>query len=178
MIMEKITNVRDLTLIALGIELGCRVNEMVMLRVPDIDFENQTVKVWDIKKKDIRDCVVTNSVLKLVRMLIETEKIKDGRLFPYCYKTANNRVKRCFADALIDLSKAHWHTLRHTYVVQSIRRGIPIKIIRDQTGDSLYTLLKYYSTISVEDKVALIESKPLLPTIPYLLPRSSENNTK
>ena len=162
-LLSVIDNIEDKALITLGIDSGGRVSEVVGILTSNINHERQTIKIWDEKKDQWREWVVTKPTMQLIRMYLNSRQKKDPRLFPFSYKTANRRLKRWCEVAEIPKEKAHWHTLRHTYIVQSRLRGRDIKAVQQQTGDSLLTLLRIYSNLSNEDRIKISESRPILP---------------
>ena len=72
-----------------------------------------------------------------------------------------NRVfKKWCHKAGIDPLKAHWHILRHTYIVQSKLKG---RAVQQQTGDSEVTILRVFSTLTPEERVRDAQARPILP---------------
>jgi integrase len=161
-LLSTIDNIEDKTLITLGIDSGCRVSEIVGILTSNIDYANQTIKIWDEKKDKWRDIVITKWTCQLIRMYLNERKKASPKLFPFSYKTANRRLKKWCKVARISEDKAHWHTLRHTYIVQSKMKGRDIKVVQQQTDDSLLTLLRIYSNLSIEDRAKISEEKPII----------------
>lgn len=139
------------------------VSEVVGIQTSNIDPKRQLIKVWDEKKDTWRDIVVTKSTLQLILMHLNAKPMQTPTLFDFSYKTANRRLRKWCLKANIGIRKAHWHTLRHTYIMQSRLKGRDIKVVQQQTGDSLLTLLRVYSNLSVEDRVRISENKPIIP---------------
>jgi len=162
-LLSIIDNIEDKCLITLGIDSGCRVSEVISIQTSNIDSDRQTIKIWDEKKDTWREVVITKSTLQLILMHLNAKTIQTPNLFDFSYKTANRRLKKWILRANIDPKKAHWHALRHTYVVQSRLKGRDIKAVQQQTGDSLLTLLRVYSNLSVEDRVKISEENPIIP---------------
>ncbi len=153
-------------IIQLGLELGCRVSEITHLRVKLI--RERVVEIYDEKKNCYRDCVISEMTATALHRFVEKHRARRGYshekqlVFYECERTVNNWLKEIFAVAKIPLEKAHWHTLRHTF----IRRAMPkwgIKAVEQQTGDSATTLLKYYSELTTDDRLKLIDSAPIYP---------------
>lgn len=55
-----------------------------------------------------------------------------------------------------------FHWLRHTFIRRSKMAGRDIKVVQQNTGDTIETILKYYRDLSIEDRVKEMEEKPLL----------------
>ena len=162
-LLSIIDNIEDKCLITLGIDSGGRVSEIVGILTSNIDYESQVIKIWDEKKDIWREWVVTSPTVQLIRMYLNSRSKKSPELFPFTYKTANRRLKKWCKVSGIAQHKAHWHTLRHTYIVQSRMKERDIKAVQQQTGDSLLTLLRIYSNLSNEDRLKISEAKPILP---------------
>lgn len=143
---------RDRLLIQLGLVLGCRVSEVVNIRLKNVLADR--IILWDEKKDTFREAVVDTETKMLLDDYLKSEwkprPHTPHRLFYFSYKTANRIVKRWFARAGISGEKAHWHVLRHTYVVQSLESGVPISHICEQTGDSANTVIRVYGRPSVD----------------------------
>jgi len=146
-----------------GLTSGCRVGEVVGLRVQDIAWDRQTCTVWDEKKDMTRTIILPKETLQALRMAINARIKLSEYVFPFSYKTANRRLKALCRKAGIPPEKAHWHTLRHTFVVRARLAGWDMKAIQQQTGDSELTLLRVYSTLTPEERVTIAEEKPILP---------------
>ena len=156
-----IDNKRDILLIQLGLVLGCRVSEVVNMKLKNILTDR--IILWDEKKNKFRECVIDPETKTMLDDYIATEwKPKPHhahRLFYFSCKTANRIVKHWFKAAGIPAEKAHWHTLRHTYCVQSLDAGVPLNHVCEQTGDSPLTVIKIYSRPSIDDRLKMIRKK-------------------
>ena len=162
-LLSNIDNIMDKSLIASGLDLGCRVSEIVTISTSNINLKEQVIKLWDEKKDIWRECVITHPTAQLIKMYLNSRQKRSPLLFPFSYKTANRRLKKWCKIAGIPKEKAHWHTLRHTYIVQSRLKGRDIKCVQQQTGDSLLTLLRIYSNLTIEDRRKISEEKPIIP---------------
>ena len=162
-LLSEIDNIEDKTLIALGLDSGGRVSEIVGILTSNIDFDRQIIKIWDEKKDLWREWVITKPVLQSIKMYLNSRSNQTKELFTFSYKTANRRLKKWCREAGIPPEKAHWHTLRHTYIIQSRLMQRDIKAVQQQTGDSLLTLLRIYSNLSIPDRVKISEEKPIIP---------------
>jgi integrase len=163
-------------LFQLGLELGARVSEIESLKWSNVNFKDKYIVIWDEKKDCFRTCTVPDYIWELLKEFkkgIDTRK--EGRVFPYSYKTLNRRIKEWTIKASLERlfyskgstpdlkqSKARWHFLRHTYVVQSRRAGRDWDVISQQTGDRVSTLIQEYSKLSLEDRIRISTEKPIV----------------
>jgi integrase len=158
-LIVSIDDKRDKILIQLGLVIGCRVSEIVTIAIKNI--EPDRIKIWDEKKNVYRDVVIDSETRALLNDFLEDGWIPEPhvkhQLFYFSTKTANRILKRYCEKAGIPKEKAHWHTLRHTYVMQSLDAGVPINHIVEQTGDSPSTIINIYGRPSIDSRLQMIE---------------------
>ena len=189
-ILSTLTTEQNRLLFTVGFELGGRVSEVGtptprkdkegrLAQKPNIrrphalgllwsrvHFKQGYIVIWDEKKDVDRVCHLSKSTWKLLRAysnrsdVIESRK-HDDRVFPLSCKTLERRLRQWAKDAGIE-RRVRWHMLRHSYVVHSIRAGRDWRVISQQTGDKVTTLMKVYSGLSIEDTQELIDKHPLL----------------
>jgi len=150
---------RDKLLIQLGLVMGCRVSEVVSIRLKNILADR--IKLWDEKNDRYREAVIDSETKSMLDDYLKAEwepkKHYPHMLFYFSEKTANRIVKRWFKPAGIPDDKAQWHTLRHTYVVQSLDAGVPLNHICEQTGDSPNTIVQIYGRPSTDSRKGMLE---------------------
>ncbi len=166
-LLNTIGDLEDKTLIVFSLETGLRRSEIVTIRTADIDFERQTVKVFDEKKDEWRQVVFPQYVGTQLRMYLKARKQRSPLLFPFSHRTANRKLQRWCAAAGIRLdskgrTQVSFHWLRHTFIRRSKMAGRDIKVVQQNTGDTIETILKYYRDLSIEDRIREMEEKPLL----------------
>lgn len=148
-------------LVQLGLSLGCRVSEIVNIYIKDI--RPGSIKIWDEKKDCYRMVVCDETTDKAIQDYLDTEwrprPYVKRKLFYFGTRTANNVLKALFKRAGLPPEKAHWHILRHTYVVQSLDAGVPLNHIVAQTGNSPNTLIKVYGMPSLELRQEMANKK-------------------
>jgi len=160
-VLVSVDDKRDKLLIQLGVVLGCRVSEVVTIRLKNVSSDR--IKLWDEKKNRFRDAVIDSETQELLE-----QYIKDGweakphvphQLFYFSTKTANRIFKRYCTKAQIPKDKQHWHVLRHSYVLHSLEAGVPMNHICEQTGDSPVTLIRVYGQPSIDARREMIGGK-------------------
>jgi len=146
---------RQRLMFMMGLELGARVSEIVHLRwaiSSSFDWDRKIVTVYDQKKDVERSCTMPDKLweeLRTFRNLVDLRK--EAWVFGISEKTANRWIKD-WAKAAGIKRRVRWHMMRHTHVVQSRRAGRDWDWISQQTGDSVATLIKWYSRLSLEDR--------------------------
>lgn len=151
-LLVPIDNRRDRLAIQLGLIMGCRVSEIVSVRLKDI-FPDR-IRIWDEKKNLHREVVIDDGSKALLEAYLKEEwkpqPHRRHQLFYFSTKTANRILKRWCEAAGIPKEKAHWHTLRHTHVIRSLETGIPLNHVCEQTGDSPMTIIRIYGKPSID----------------------------
>lgn len=142
---------RQRILFRLGLELGPRVSEIIGIRWQDLDRDRKVVRIWDEKKDLQRQCTIPDELWAELTVFSELVDRRVERLFPITDKSANRWIKG-WAKAAGIKRDVRWHMMRHTHVIQSRRAGRDWDWISQQTGDSVATLIKWYSRLSLEDR--------------------------
>jgi len=145
----------------LGLELGARVSELIGLRSEDLARDRLTIALWDEKKDLERACTIPDELWEELAAFGKMVDKRHGLLFPISDKTANRWLKEAAARAGVK-RRVRWHMMRHTHVVQSRRAGRDWNWIAQQTGDSVATLIKWYSKLSIEDRHEIGNSTSLV----------------
>lgn len=162
-LLVPIDNKRDKLLIQLGLVMGCRVSEVVTIRVKNISADR--IRLWDEKKNVFRDAVIDSETKALIDEYLESEWEPQPhvahQLFYFSTKTANRILKGWCKKAGIPKDKAHYHVLRHSYVIHSLDAGVPINHVCEQTGDSPVTIVREYGKPSIDARKQMLEAKGL-----------------
>jgi integrase len=163
-----IDNIEDRAVIEFGLETGLRASDITGILTSNIDFEHQYIKVWDEKKDTWRTVVFPKTTGNILKMYLNARKKNGQKLFPYSEKTLQRKLQEYCRQAKIRVLKKRktgtsvgWHWLRHTFIRRSQMFGRDIKLVQQNTGDTIETILKYYRDLSIEDRIKEMESKPI-----------------
>lgn len=147
-------SVRDKTYLMYHIETGLRVSDVVNTEIVHIDFQEFRTYTYDHKKDSWRYIYFPEFIKYQIKQWLkfrQTAGIKDKRLFPFSEKTANRILKKIAKKIGFPFFKeisSHW--CRHTYIRLSRQKGRDIKAVQQNTGDTIKTLLDWYSDLSRE----------------------------
>lgn len=163
-LLSVIDQIEDKTLILFTLETGLRRSEVVEILTSNIDYKRQTVKIYDEKKDEWRIVVFPEYIGSQVKMYLNSRNLNSPYLFSFCGRTANRRLKKWCRRAGIRSSKSDktlvtFHWLRHTFIRRSKMAGREIKVVQQNTGDTIETILKYYRKPSIEQCKQEIEAK-------------------
>lgn len=160
-LLVRIDDEEDKLLIQLGLVLGCRVSEIV--NIPIKAIANERIRLWDEKKNLFREGVIDQETAGMISHYLahrwKPQPHVPHRLFYFGTRTANRKLQHWCEEVEIPREKAHFHTLRHTYVVQSLDAGVPINHVCEQTGDSPQTIVLVYGKPSIDARQQMMESK-------------------
>ncbi|HLB43720.1 MAG TPA: site-specific integrase [Gammaproteobacteria bacterium] len=154
-IYESCDNIRDKAYIMYHAETGLRVSDVLGTEIVHIDWPNCRTYTYDFKKDKWRYIYWPQKVGAILKQWLkqrQNENIKDKKLFPFTSKTANRILKywcKQINFQFTDQVSSHW--LRHTFIRFSRKAGRDIKAVQQNTGDTINTLLDWYSDLSMED---------------------------
>jgi len=168
-LLVRISDPTDKILIQVGLALGCRVSEILSIKL--ISIAGRVIEIWDEKKDEYRHGVIDTGTAEALDIYLKTHyKAPTGVrkdfqvLFNFSGKTVNRRIKKWFGVADVSM-EVPWRslTLRHTYVRRMLDalKDRSIQFICEQTGDSPATILGYYAIPSIEDRLAIANQHPI-----------------
>ena len=155
---ETINNARDLAIIFVGIECGCRVGEIPSIKLKEIDWKERVLIKYDSKKNVPRKCGFSPWLKQQLQLYINAYKPKEF-LFEVKEKRCEQVLQKwCKKIGLHDdendppTSWVSWHLVRRTYINQAGDAGIEIHEVQAVTGDTLATILRYYKKANPGDQ--------------------------
>lgn len=161
---------RDLAMIALMYESGCRVQELIDLRVGDIAFRSPNTVTLTGKGNKARVIPISANVADIIKAYLNSAGIRNREhpMFTNRYDKPLSRSgvsyildKYCHAARKVrpDLypSKLHPHLLRHSKAMHLLENGVNLIYIRDFLGHSSVTTTEIYARCNPELKRKYIE---------------------
>lgn len=135
---------------------GCRISEVLLLTVADIDFANRVLSCPTLKRhrhhrRSIPFSGETAGVI--AEYLTRNNLQRHDFLFPFTRKTAFLKVKKaCRQSGLSENDeRCHPHTLRHTFAVNAVINGIPLPVLQVWLGHrDIYNTLIYTQILAVD----------------------------
>lgn len=158
----------DYIMIKMGIYTGCRINELVHLRLDKIDFAQDFIQVWDDKKhqytwkrdavtgKKVRDQKLSEGRWRKIQLPHDLMQELKAYIKQYPSKTEQvwnlswvtwERIIHRWTIQMLGVNKS-WHALRHTFITLHQTAGSPIGFVKVQTGDTAATILRVYDNPS------------------------------
>ncbi len=138
-IISKARNLRDRLLMRILWATGCRLNEMLLLKVEDVNWGEKMLYMWTLKRKQSRRyqriVPVDKNTLDLIEEYMQVYGVKEGKLF----SITDRRVQQIVYEAgvragfpRVGSKKFHPHHFRHSHCVAWVREN--------QTMEGLRTL--------------------------------------
>ena len=163
---EEPHGLRDKAMLYLMYASGCRVSELLLLKLKDIDWEEERIKIHGKGAKE-RIVPVAKEALFLTKMYIEEARKKNkGQKSPYLFLSREGKplsriffykeVKRYAEEAGIFIPISP-HTLRHSFATHMLEGGANLRIVQTLLGHTkietteLYTHLRSESVLRAYD---------------------------
>lgn len=130
------------------IDTGIRINELLNIKVGNINFYNNTIYLVNTKSHKPRFVPFSEGVSVMIRQYIRQFNVSD-KLFDMTYYgcvSVFNRIKK-----KLKLNKFHPHMLRHTFASRLHKNGATIFVIQNLLGHSSSSITERYIHFDLED---------------------------
>jgi len=136
-------------IVELLLQTGLRIGELAGIQLQDISLEKSNLKIRAFESHDARKVPLNNTAkLAIEKYVRERPKTKNTTLFitktgnPFLIRNIRTAVNRYFRIAGIEGAKVN--DLRHTFVVEQLKAGVPIVELSHMVGHKrLSTTEKY-----------------------------------
>lgn len=163
---------------------GMRLDEIVNLRVKNVDLQNKVITVGDdcftTKERNQRFIPISDETLGTILSQQKRKKVipinkaylfckDDGKRFTgdYISKRFKLACKTVGADQAI-----HFHSLRHSFASNLVQKGVPLYTIKELLGHSSISTTEIYSHLNMDSLREAI--KKLDTSVPLSAGASSE----
>ena len=161
-------NSRNLTLIDFMYSTACRVSELCDVRVSDLDFEEDFVKLFGKGSKQRIVPIGSELKINLSKYLKFREELNTQE--PYLFLSKNmNQLDRSAIFRIIKKSatlsdnalSVHPHTLRHSAATHMLEAGCDLRTLQELLGHTSVSTTKIYTKLTKEFLVEIFkESHP------------------
>ena len=123
---------------------GLRSGEVVALRLDDIDFDRQQLRIWRLKRRQPQTYPLVASVAQALHEYIDTARpaVEHAQVFirvqapriPISRRAIYDIVARRFEGLDVTLAHHGPHALRHACASKMLAEGLTLKEIGDHLG--------------------------------------------
>jgi len=144
---------RNKLIIELFYVTGIRLSELISIKISDVDFNNQSIKVLGKRNKE-RIIPLSSNVLNNLNIFIENNKqnkylftnLKGGKL----YNKLVYRLVNKYIGEISSVNKKSPHILRHTFATHMLNNGADINAIKELLGHSNLSATQVYTHNTIE----------------------------
>ena len=161
---------RDQAIIMLFFSSGIRLNELISIKLSDIDFSDNKIKVFGKGKKQrivnfdsyTKDLMI--QYLKMIEKYPLAKKLYNNNLFVDKKNKAlkERKVQTIVMNNLKQLSLASYgpHTLRHSFATHLLNSGVSIKSIQSLLGHESLSSTQIYTHVTLGSLKETIKKHP------------------
>jgi site-specific recombinase XerD len=128
-LLQAITRTRDRALFLIAYRHGLRASEVGMLRVDDLNFEQQRITIHRVKRSLPGIYPLQADEIKVLKAYLRARKNHSPTLFlsqrgtPISRRQLDTLMKSYGAQAGIPASKRHFHVLKHSIATHLLDAG-------------------------------------------------------
>lgn len=157
--------VRDMALIYTFVATGCRVSELSRIKIKDIDFKNQTIKVLGKGKKE-RPVVINDKTIYRIKLYLDTREDTslDAPLFAHLRGDEKGMTKDGIGLIIRELgkeaglNKLTCHCFRRYYATELRKRNVNIQMIASSLGHANLNQINRYSLYNPSEMLNTIRN--------------------
>ncbi|MEM0015521.1 MAG: tyrosine-type recombinase/integrase [Saccharolobus sp.] len=146
-VLEACKRARDKLIIRLLLDTGLRANELLSIKIKDIDIDNNMIRVRNTKNGEERVVFFTDNTKQILKKYIRGKNL-DDKLFYITYDALYRKLKRLGEKVGIDLRP---HVLRHTFATLSLKRGMNLITLQKLLGHKDLKTTQIYTHLILED---------------------------
>ena len=144
---------RDKLIIELFYVTGIRLSELINIKISDLNFDNNLVKVLGKRNKE-RLIPLSARIVKELQFFIEKYKI-DNYLFTNLggtkvYTKLVYRIVNKYIGKISSINKKSPHILRHTFATHMLNHGADINAIKELLGHANLSATQVYTHNTIE----------------------------
>jgi integrase/recombinase XerC len=144
---------RNKLIIELFYVTGIRLSELINIKISDVDFNNQSIKVLGKRNKE-RIIPLSSNVVNDLNIFIEN-KYKNKYLFTNLegdklYNKLVYRLVNKYIAKISSVNKKSPHILRHTFATHMLNNGADINAIKELLGHANLSATQVYTHNTIE----------------------------
>ena len=152
--LEGIPNIKHKTALSTIYSLGLRRGELLNLRIEDISFKRDTVKILNAKGKKDRDLPLPKKLKELLTIYYRQEQPENWLIegqkpgIPYSATSLSNIFHK-YLERVIKNHNFTLHSLRHSYATRLLDMGVDLRIIQELLGHESSRTTEIHTHVSM-----------------------------
>ncbi|MDC0249515.1 tyrosine recombinase XerC [Flavobacteriales bacterium] len=150
---EGFTGERNKLIIELFYVTGIRISELINIKIMDINFQSQVIKVLGKRNKE-RLIPLSPKVLEDLRSFIEKYEINYFLFYNQggkkLYTKLVYRIVNKYIGKISSVNKRSPHILRHTFATHMLNNGADINAIKELLGHANLSATQVYTHNTIE----------------------------
>ena len=144
---------RNKLIIELFYVTGIRLSELINIKISDVDFNNQSIKVLGKRNKE-RIIPLSSNVINDLNLFIKSNK-QNKYLFTNLegdklYNKLVYRLVNKYIGEISSVNKKSPHILRHTFATHMLNNGADINAIKELLGHANLSATQVYTHNTIE----------------------------
>jgi len=144
---------RNKLIIELFYVTGIRLSELINIKISDVDFNNQSIKVLGKRNKE-RIIPLSSTVINDLNLFIKSNK-QNKYLFTNLegdklYNKLVYRLVNKYIGEISSVNKKSPHILRHTFATHMLNNGADINAIKELLGHANLSATQVYTHNTIE----------------------------
>jgi len=153
----KFLDLRNRAMFLTFLDTGIRLEEMARIQIPDINFDNETVKIHGKGSKERYVRIGQGTQRALLKYLVSRNDdlpalwLTEER-HPMTWQGVDITTRRYCKAAVVSGARPSAHTFRHTAAISCLRNGMNIVALQVMLGhSSIETTRRYLSSLGIDD---------------------------
>lgn len=147
----------NILLIRLAVASGMRREDIVNVKIKDIDFSQNSMSFFEHKKDKIHMIFLAPDLMQFIGNYLQTLPKGQTKLFDFCSKTAYNRFHELLERA--GIRKRPFHSLRSTCIKFCQANGWTPAMTAAHVDDTIATIQEHYEVPSLAEMKEVAETK-------------------